>query len=346
MPRRPSGIKKLSDQQKRRIEAIRERRMNRKQAKSAEHAAEFDAQGLGEPREGLVIAHYGLNVAVTSEGMAEHRCAVRETLPENPVCGDRVIWRPGLNEQGVIEDIMPRSNVLRRPGPYNRLQTLAANLDRLLVTTSAALFNPFLVDRYLVAASAANIEPVIIVNKMDLIRDEESLDDLAMLLAPYQEMEYEIVPVSATTGQGMGELDDILSFGLSAFVGQSGVGKSSLVAHWIDDLSLRIADVNAHTGKGRHTTTVAHLYPLKSGRGGIIDSPGVRAFGLHGVEPEEVIHHFRDLAPLAQQCHFNDCKHEQEPGCAVLEAIEHEIADAIRLESYHRILESILEEEG
>ncbi|MEG3638494.1 ribosome small subunit-dependent GTPase A [Magnetococcus sp. PR-3] len=344
MPRRPSGNKRLSDQQKRRIEAIRERRMARKQAKNAEAAAQHEEQGLGEPREGLVVAHYGLNVAVASRDLPEYRCAVRETLPENPVCGDRVMWRAGQNEQGVIEAIQPRHNVLRRPGPYNRLQTLAANLDRLLVTTSAIQFNPFLVDRYLVAASAANIEPIIILNKMDLIGEDEALDDLAELLAPYQEMAYEIVPVSATSGQGMGELDDILSSGLSAFVGQSGVGKSSLAAHWIEDESLRIGEVNAHTGKGRHTTTVAHLYMLESGMGGIIDSPGVRAFGLHGLQADEVILHFRDLAPLAQQCHFNDCKHEQEPGCAVLEAVENEIADAIRLESYHRILDGMLEE--
>nr|CRH06636.1 putative ribosome biogenesis GTPase rsgA [Candidatus Magnetococcus massalia] len=341
MPRRQSGKQKLTDHQKRRIEAIRQRRQEAKAKRNAKQCDDLAAQGLGESQEGLVVAHYGLNVAVDPGDGEIFRCAVRETLPENPVCGDRVMWQPADDEIGVITDILPRRNVLRRPGPYHRLQTLAANLDHLLITSSAPQFNPFLVDRYLVAASASGIDPVILLNKADLVEDEESRDDLLFMLEPYLEMEYPIHLVSVESGEGLEDLDARLRNGISAFVGQSGVGKSSLVAQWIDDEAIRIGDVNLHTGKGRHTTTVAKLYPLPGSQGGIVDSPGVRAFGLHGIEANEVINHFRDILPFAMQCQFNDCTHRHEPGCAVLEAVNSEDLDPIRLESMHRIQEGI-----
>lgn len=336
MPRQ-TVRKHLSLQQKRRLESLHEERLERRLEQGHEAAAVLVESVLGEPEEGLVITHFGLNVELESAHGERLRCAVRETTAEEPVCGDRVLWRRASNGQGVIDTVLPRHGVLRRPGPFGRLLTAAANVDRLVVTVAALQPNLGLLDRTLVAAEVAGIEPLILFNKVDLAADRATL---ARQAAPYRAMDYAVLMVSALTGEGLAALEQALRQGVNAFVGQSGVGKSSLIARWTPNEAVRVAAVNQSTGRGRHTTTVARLYPLPGG-GKLIDSPGVRAFGLHGVTAAEVPRTFRDIAPYLNQCRFSDCSHRHEPNCAVRTAAAQGLIAPARLASLHNILDSL-----
>jgi ribosome biogenesis GTPase len=152
-------------------------------------------------------------------------------------------------------------------------------------------------------------------------------------------MSYPTVLVSARTRTGLDQLDALFQDHTSVFVGLSGVGKSSLIAHWCPEETIPVANVNPNTGQGRHTTTVARLYHLPRG-GDLIDSPGVRTFGLYQMDPQEVPYHFRDLAPHVGHCRFANCRHEQEPGCALVQAVATGAAYPERLESLRNLMRS------
>ncbi|MBF0454651.1 MAG: ribosome small subunit-dependent GTPase A [Magnetococcales bacterium] len=337
MPRKKPS-KGLNHRQKERIDLIRQRRSDRVISRQR---AEWDLLAdttLEGPEEGLVIAHFGLNVEVEDLKGGRCRCAVRETAGIEPVCGDRVIWQRANADQGVVTAVKDRHTILQRPGAYRRLKTIAANIDQIFITTTSQHPNTGLLDRYLVAAEAANIAATILINKMDLAEDPEAL---MAQMAPYRAMDYPVLPLSATTGEGIAELEEKLAGRVSIFVGQSGVGKSSLVRRWVPEESApAIAPVKASNGKGRHTTTVARLYHLPAG-GSLIDSPGIREFGLHGISREQVGGYFRDISPFLQGCRFSNCSHSHEPGCMVLSAIDNGKIDSVRLQSLRRIQSSL-----
>ncbi|MBF0296325.1 MAG: ribosome small subunit-dependent GTPase A [Magnetococcales bacterium] len=293
---------------------------------------------LGPEATGRVVAHFGLNVEVMPEGGECIRCAVRETLEPEPVCGDRVVWRQtGEQSQGVIVEVLPRRSQLQRPGPYRRLLTVVANVDRIVVVGASGTLNPGLLDRYLAAARKAGIEAMLVINKADLAIDPHGE---AELLAPYERMGYPVLRTSVVRCEGLEALEASLTNLTSVFVGESGVGKSSLIGLWIPDSQARTAEVHPGTGQGRHATTTARMYPLPRG-GDIIDSPGVREFGLHGVERESLPALFRDMEPLLGSCRFSDCRHLREPGCALRAAAESGAVSPIRLASMLRIMESL-----
>ncbi|MBF0152912.1 MAG: ribosome small subunit-dependent GTPase A [Magnetococcales bacterium] len=339
MPRKKSAHA-LTDIQKRRIKAIRTERLDRWESKRQKNLATLSAGSLGKTRDGLVIAHFGSHVEVEDAQGKRYPCAVRESVAENPVCGDRVLWQQAPNGQGVVTDLQPRSSVLRRPGPHERLQTFAANVDQMVITTTAVYPNPHLLDRYLVAASSARVKPLLAINKRDLLKESQSLDQV---LAPYRQIGLPVLELSVLHPQGLSLLEQALRGKTSIFVGQSGVGKSSLIAQWISDPLLRVGSVNPETGKGRHTTSVARLYGLSCG-GRLIDSPGVRAFNLHGVTPDEIPWHFPEIQPLLGGCRFPNCRHRQEPGCLVLEALAAGTIHPERLASLHRIVAMLAKE--
>ncbi|MEO5377898.1 MAG: ribosome small subunit-dependent GTPase A [Magnetococcus sp. DMHC-6] len=343
MPRKKNISQQLTNRQHERIHAIAQRRMDHARGKQQKLLQSWEMNALGEPQNGLIIAHFGLNAEVEDVQGHRYRCAIRETIEEEPVCGDRVIWRPfGDGEQGVIETLMPRVSVLRRPGAYRKRLTLAANVDLLVITASAPQLNTGLIDRYLVAAGAADIQAMIVINKIDLPHDAVAVENA---LVTYGSMGYVILTVSVETGLGLETLEAVLGGQTSVFVGPSGVGKSSLIARWIDCSTLKIGAVAESTGRGRQTTTVTKLYHLPKG-GQLIDSPGIRAFGLFGVEASQAVWHFRDIAPLVSTCRFKDCRHLQEPDCAVHFAIRKGDVQQWRLDSLQRIVASLLEEEA
>lgn len=256
--------------------------------------------------------------------------------------GDRVLVTTRDDEPWVIA-VAPRTSRLSRPGgEHARVaeQILAANIDVLVVVASVAKpeFKAGLVDRYLIAAQTGGVEPILCVNKMDLVETEPPEVDA------YRELGIRVICASAETGEGLPELREALRGKLSVFAGHSGVGKSSLLNALQPDLDLATREVSEATQKGKHTTSAAKLYVLDDGIR-IIDTPGVRALGLWKVSPEEVAHYFPEIDEAAGGCKFRDCTHVHEPGCAVLEAVEAEELPRQRYESYLRIRRG-LEEEG
>ena len=331
--------RKLSRQQAWRIEKIQDERAKRAARRDSDAEQALTGGELGPEREGLIVAHYGTQVAVESEPGKSQRCHLRANL-EGLVTGDRVVWCEG-DPVGVVVAQLDRQSVLSRPDPYGKLKPVAANIDQIILVMA-----PFpephanLIDRYLVAAETVDIEPVILLNKTDLLKGEPELEQkMENLLAIYPTLGYRIIRTSIKDS-GLEELRSALSERISVFVGQSGVGKSSLVNVLLPDADLRVGALSESTQKGIHTTTTAQLFHLTCG-GSLIDSPGIREFGLWHMNKEQVEQGFRELRPLLGTCKFRDCQHQQEPGCAVLGAVETGQISAKRLDSYRRIVASL-----
>ena len=331
--------RKLSRQQAWRVEKIQEERAKRAARRDAEAEQTLAAGELGPEQEGLVVAHYGTQVAVESSPGQEQRCHLRANL-EGLVTGDRVVWCQG-DPIGVIVAQLERESVLSRPDSQGALKPVAANIDQILVVI-APYPQPHanLIDRYLVAAETVGIEPVILLNKTDLLeRDATLRADMDALLAVYPGLGYRILETSSKTG-GLEDLHAALRQRTSVFVGQSGVGKSSLVNALLPAAELRVGTLSENTLKGTHTTTTAQLLHLTCG-GTLIDSPGIREFGLWHMSREDVEQGFREFRPLLGNCKFRDCRHQQEPGCAILAAADSGAITPGRLESYRHIVNSL-----
>ena len=328
------GKRKLTRRQAWRVNKIQEERRKRAAARDDRAEEALGSGELGAEREGLVAAHYGTQVLVEHAGERQ-RCHLRANL-ESLVTGDEVIWRPG-DPYGVVVARQPRQTELLRPDPSGKLKPVAANVDQILIVI-APVPEPHanLVDRYLVAAENVDIEPVILLNKSDRI-DDDNRAALAQLLAPYPNLGYRVLEASCKTQDGLAPLLDTLAGRISVFVGQSGVGKSSLVNALLPDANTRVGELSEARDKGTHTTTTAELFHLPEG-GSLIDSPGIREFGLWHMEREQIEAGFREFQPLLGLCKFRDCKHQREPGCALLAAVEAGEISTRRMDSYRHIL--------
>ncbi len=331
--------RKLSRQQAWRVEKIQEERAKRAAKRNAEAEQALAGGELGPEREGLVTAHYGTQVAVESSPGNSQRCHMRANL-EGLVTGDRVVWCEG-EPTGVVVAQLDRETVLSRPDPYGKLKPIAANIDQIMVVIA-----PFptphanLVNRYLVAAETVGIEPVIVLNKMDLLSDDpQMLQQMEELLAIYPSLGYRILRTSCLEG-GLQELHEALRERTSVFVGQSGVGKSSLVNVLLPDAALRVGALSESTQRGTHTTTTAQLFHLDCG-GSLIDSPGIREFGLWHMSRDQIEQGFREFRDVLGTCKFRDCQHQHEPGCAILGAVESGAISPSRLASYRYIVSSL-----
>lgn len=337
--------RKLNKRQKWRIEKIQQERTERSQRKESKISEQLEGGDLGPEQQGIIIAHFGTQVEVESlDNPGEtRRCYMRANLG-SLVTGDRIVFRMGNNEkeEGVVVAVLPRESELSRPNPYNEIKPVAANIDFIvLVIACEPVAHANLVDRYLVAAENCNIEPVILLNKTDLLTDE-TRPQMDALLAPYEALGYRTMSLSVERNEGMEELISMLNGRISVFVGQSGVGKSSLIQKLLPDEEIRVGALSHASKKGRHTTTTARLYHFPAG-GDLIDSPGIREFGLWHMEPEDVLYGFRELREFAGLCRFRDCQHEQEPGCALRENLEKGEVSQARFDSYKRILATLSE---
>ncbi|MFD2643801.1 small ribosomal subunit biogenesis GTPase RsgA [Pseudomonas japonica] len=335
--------RQLNRRQNWRIEKIQEERAARA-AKREERALEvLEGGDLGPEQTGLVIAHFGVQVEVEADDGQEagqvFRCHLRANLPAL-VTGDRVVWRAGNQGIGVIVAQLPRSTELCRPDSRGQLKPVAANVD-LIVIVFAPAPEPHanLIDRYLVAAEHAGIRPLLLLNKADLI-DEQNGPALNALLAVYRQLGYPLLEVSAHHGNGMEQLQKMLDGHISVFVGQSGVGKSSLVNSLLPEVQTRVGALSEWSGQGQHTTTTARLYHFPGG-GELIDSPGIREFGLVHVSRDDVEAGFIEFADLLGTCRFRDCKHDREPGCALLKALDDGRVQQQRMNSYRSIIASL-----
>lgn len=264
----------------------------------------------------------------------------------NPVAvGDRVTIRMTEEDQtGFITEIHDRINKLSRRAAGPRMgqeHVIAANIDRAWTIQSIRLpaLNPRFLDRMLVATAAHDIPAGIIINKVDLMTEANKPDVMDFHLR-YADLGYPVLVTSATKGHGLDRLSDAFQDQVNAITGPSGAGKSSLINALEPDLDLRTSSVSTKTRKGTHTTTHAELHPLSNG-GYVIDTPGVREFGIRDVHPMDLGHYFADLAPHVNACQFPDCTHDHEPNCAVKNAVDRGDIHSERYESYLSILASL-----
>ncbi|MDH3577765.1 MAG: ribosome small subunit-dependent GTPase A [Gammaproteobacteria bacterium] len=253
-----------------------------------------------------------------------------------PVCGDRVIAEAIVNEPDwLITAITERDNELTRPNMRGQVEILAANLDYLIAVAAAEpKADWFIVDRYLCAAELMNIAAAVVFNKIDIDTDASST---AAELANYARIGYDVVQCSAKQGDGTADIEELLKGRFAIIVGQSGVGKSSIINHLVGDATQRTSAVSDKTGEGRHTTVNSVVIPLPGG-GSVIDSPGVRDYAPALESSSIAAKGFREITAAAQHCKFANCRHLREPGCAVKAGVEDETISARRYESYKRIV--------
>ncbi|HIF30919.1 MAG TPA: ribosome small subunit-dependent GTPase A [Planctomycetes bacterium] len=292
---------------------------------------------------GRVLSVHGRDSHVAGEDGKLYRCAIRRLLKSLATeqrhvvaAGDRVLIRPGTGDQAWIERIEPRTGVISRTSRQRR-HVIVANVDQLLIVSSAAepVLKPNLIDRFLITAEKCGIQPVICINKVDLV-DPAALQPI---VGTYAQIGYRVLLVSAENGKGIEELQEVVFGKQSAVAGQSGVGKSTLLNLIEPGLELRVRTVSSENQKGRHTTTAAQLIPLARG-GYVVDTPGIRQFQLWDVAPAELAQFMPDVRPYVSHCRYPDCTHRHEDSCAVKDAVADGWMDPRRYESYCHLFES------
>jgi ribosome biogenesis GTPase / thiamine phosphate phosphatase len=291
---------------------------------------------------GRVVRVHGLVSLVRSDDGVTHSCHVRRLLKSLAIegrsvvtVGDHVWFRPGHSpgSDGLIEKVEARRGVITR-GYRHRQHIIAANIDQVLIVSALAepALKLGLIDRYLVSAEIGAVPAVIVLNKADVV----DLAACQWVIGLYAQLGYETVVTSVANGRGLGRLRELLARGVTAVTGQSGVGKSSLLNAIEPGLNLKVREVSDWTSKGKHTTSSAELIGLEIG-GFVVDTPGLRQFELWGVLPGEVEGHFVEFRPFIPHCHFPDCSHTHETGCAVKDAVHWGQIHAGRYESYRKL---------
>lgn len=316
--------RRLTDQQQRRIERqLEERRKDH----------------TGNDRQpGLVISHHGKILVVEDHDGNRYRCSTRQNIGQ-PVCGDFVAWEAIDDESGVIKAIHDRDSLLVRPGFADRLKAVAANITRMcIIIAPEPQPQELLIDSYLVAAEHMGIKAVIVGNKADLMNTVQQRA-WQQRFAPYQALGYKLLSTSCRQKNGLEELLSVLEDNVSILVGQSGVGKSSLIKALLPDRDTQVAELSDGIMKGRHTTSYSEYYRLPDRPGAIIDSPGVRDFRLGHLEPAEIESGYIEFRAYLGTCKFSDCRHDKEPGCAIRQAVQNGKIPAGRLERFHMLLE-------
>lgn len=331
---------KLSKGQERLVQANHQRRLQQRERGEAQ----WDDQQLGETNEGVVVSRFGMHADVEDAAGRIYRCNLRRTL-KSLVTGDRVVWRAGSPQtsgvSGIVDAVYPRRSVLTRPDVYDGVKPIAANIDQIVIV-SALLpeLSLNIIDRYLVACETLEMEPLIVLNKIDLLT-VASRADVERQMTIYRRIGYRVLMVSSHTGEGIDPFRETLAGRTSIFAGQSGVGKSSqLNALLPDHEKILVNSVSDNSGLGQHTTTTARLYHFSHG-GYLIDSPGVREFGLWHLSPKLIASGFVEFRDYLGTCKFRNCRHDTDPGCAIRRAVESGAIARERFDNYHRILDSM-----
>ncbi|HHM06347.1 MAG TPA: ribosome small subunit-dependent GTPase A [Gammaproteobacteria bacterium] len=297
-------------------------------------------------RRGTVLRRFGASADIEDDAGLCRRVHIPKKLAQL-VCGDRVLWQEQSRGKALITALLARENILARPDERGRLRPLAANVGQLIVVVAPSAAGPpltgsdeDLLNSYLVAAELSHIQACIVFNKIDRLREHarQVIDNYALR---YRRIGYPALLTSVKTKTGLDALVAKLRDQRSVFVGQSGVGKSSLI-RWLmpAQADIRVGELAATGRHGRHTTTVASLYHLPQG-GDIVDSPGVRAFGLWHIGRRDLARGFVEFARYQNQCRFHNCLHRGEPQCAVLEASRRGDIASARLASYRRLADQL-----
>ena len=288
--------------------------------------------------DGRVVAGHGRRFVVETDA-GERLTCLTAGRSVHAVCGDRVRVEPGPDD-ALIREVLPRRSLFSKADARGRAVPAAANLDRIIMVL-APIPAPelFLMDKYLAAIEGMGIEAGIVLNKMDLV-DADDDGGLGRRLAYLGGISYPVYKVSTRDGSGLEALTTALQGHDSMLVGQSGVGKSSLLNMLVPEAGHRIDELSAATDEGRHTTTATTLHPLAQG-GALVDSPGVRDLELSTRDPGGIGPLFRDTRGVAPRCRFADCLHIREPGCAVMLAVEQKVILESRYSSYKKLVNTM-----
>ena len=293
-------------------------------------------------RQGIVIRYQsGFYSVKTDDEIIV--CRLRGRLKRGPLKGDIVTIGDNVriaiqsDGTGAIEEVEERKSALIRMAPTPRgvyQQVLIANPDQIIIIFACADPDPNtrMLDRFLVICEKQELEPIIVLNKFDLVRRRSAKREFSV----YQSLGYTVLYTSAESGTGIKKLNKILEGKISCFTGPSGVGKTSILNKLKPELGLNVREISQSTSKGKHTTVVRELFPIGSS-GYVADLPGIRALALWDIEPEEIDGYFPEIRSLVSKCHFSDCSHQNEPDCAVLTALENGKIDPGRYESYLRM---------
>lgn len=342
--------RKLNRRQAWRAEKVQAERQQRALKKERDLGRQEQSGELSSEQQGLVVCRYSKHFEIEAlEGETKgaiHQCVSRTNLG-SIVAGDKVVWRAGADQTGVIESRLERDSILERPDNFGKLKPVAANINQVLIVIAPEPQpQPNLIDRYLVAAELMNIRPILVLNKADLINPANEYK-IETLFQRYESLRYTTVKIISSRHQTpqLANLPSLINQHTSIVVGQSGVGKSSLINTLLPEAKLEIGGLSELTREGTHTTTQAKLFHLPKG-GMLIDSPGIRDFSLWHIDNTQLQHGFIEIAERLGQCRFRDCKHEEEPGCAILEAVDSgEIGEA-RFASYERIKAAISDQQA
>ncbi len=309
--------RRLSQRQKNRIQAA--------QQENSESAAH---------QHGIVVSHQGGQILVELESGVTIDSKIKSNLG-NIVSGDRVVIETTVTREYRVLAILPRDNLLQRVDGFGQTRAVAANISQLFVCLAVTPEpNLFLLDQYLLSAQQQNIEAGILLNKIDLLA---AVKDPFGLQRIYRPLGYNLVHTSVKSGQGMDQFQDLLTQQVSVLSGVSGVGKSSLTKWLLPDQEIKIARISDANEEGRHTTRASRLYHLPRG-GDLIDTPGIRGFNPFIDNRPLLGQGFREILDHSERCRFHDCKHLNEPKCAVIEAVNAGKITTSRYQNYLKML--------
>lgn len=311
------------------------RRINKQQAvRIKKIQADYQVNPSDRVFEGLVITRFSRHAEIETTDARRIRCSIRPNI-DSLVAGDRVIWQMEGDHQGIVVSCYPRSSMLGRPDKRGQYRAVAANITQLVVVVAVKPEVSFaLLDSYLIMAEQLNLNVVIVLNKIDL--PSHALQE--QLLAIYKPLHYPLLFVSKEQHQGYDELKELLNNQTSVFVGQSGVGKSSLIAEILPhEQRIQTGEISAISELGCHTTSNSRLYHLLTG-GSLIDSPGVREFGLWNVSSLDIIRGYKELRQLSIDCKFRNCNHIDSPACAIIAAVEAGTVSKLRYDNFLKLV--------
>ena len=321
---------KLTQRQKRQVIKQQQQRIKNTQSIPG-------SDNLSQAYNGLLISRYGEQADVLRlDNQQKYRCHLRQNLGAL-VTGDKVSFRLSTDNHGVVEAIHERESLLERPSVHQGLKPVVANINQVFVVIAPLPdFSATLLDRYLVAIRDANINTIIVANKWDLQTEIEQ-QSIAQQLTIYRQLEYPIIQLSTKTSEGISQLKQMSLNKQSILVGQSGVGKSSIINQLFPNQTSLVNSVSDNSRLGQHTTTASQLFLFENNQGFIVDSPGIRDFGLWHMEPHTVAAGFIEFSPYLGSCKFRDCKHINEPGCEIIKAVKAEKINIRRWNSYCKI---------
>lgn len=300
---------------------------------------------LSNALSGLVMSHRGKLIELESQTGDIIFCQYRQNLGAI-VAGDNVLYLPQDNsEYSIVCQVLPRHNALVRPSKLaHDHKTMAANIDQLIIMLAV---NPapieHYIDRYLVAAHHMTVKPIIVINKMDLLAHADNKIQIEAITHLYRELDYELIPCSALSCQNLQSLKTLLQHKTSIIVGQSGVGKSEMLNALFGNTITLTGEISEQNSRGKHTTTSARLFHLDQDTN-IIDSPGIREFGIWHLDKVDIFSGFKEFVQLENECKFRNCEHiENTKGCAINEAVDAGKISKQRFINYHRLINELYE---